>query len=64
MPTQNLLRLLLLLMLMLRSVFGADFEVYARFFCWCLAEAMKFNLGRESEATVGQDFEVYVYLKC
>ena len=42
--------------------FDNDFEVEvkARFYCWCLVEAMKFNLGRDSEARVGQDFEVEV----
>ena len=97
MPTQNLLRLLLLLMLMLRNVlttircrfgswslviklsfcsdlehkasrFGQDFkvDVHSRFwnwsliwslFCyWCLFVVMKFNVGRDSEARLGQDF--------
>ena len=25
---------------------------------WCLVEVVKFNLGRDSEASFGQDFEV------
>ena len=39
-----------------------DFEdkVWSVFYCWCLVEAMKLNLGRNSEARVGQDFEVEV----
>ena len=49
-------------------MFGLDFEVevQARFeagvwpvvFCWCFVEVMKLNLGRDSEARFGQDFEV------
>ena len=93
MPTQNLLRLLLLLMLivgiMLATVcyrfgswrlvlklnffqtlstrVGQDFEVEVQqdfetgacsAFCrWCFVEVMKLNLGRYSEARLGQDFE-------
>ena len=89
MVTQNLLRLLLLLILMLSLVqtwklkfghkvkflfrlwaqglfnilkFRRDFEAeaWSVFCCRCLVEViiMKSNLGRDSEARVGQDFEV------
>ena len=49
--------------------FGQDFEVEvkARFeagawpvFCWCFVEVIKLNLGRDTEASFGQDFEAYV----
>ena len=47
--------------------FGQDFEVevqarfeagaWASFFCWCSVEIIKLNLGRDTEASFGQDFE-------
>ena len=30
------------------------------FFCWSFVEVMKLNLGQDSEARFGQDFEAYV----
>ena len=53
---------------------GQDFEVevQARFeaavcsaFCrWCFVEVMKLNLGRDSAARFGQDFEFWVAWRC
>ena len=48
-----------------RSCQDFEVEVQARFearvwsisFCWCFVEVMKLNLGRDSEARLGQDFE-------
>ena len=67
-PAQNLLRLLLLLMLMLRIVstrFGQDFEmkflqdfeagVWLIFVHSCFEEVMKLNLGLGSEARFAAD---------
>ena len=44
----------------LKLKFWRDFEAeyWLVFCCLCLAEVMKFNLGRDSEAVFGQDFEV------
>ena len=51
-PTQNLLKLLVLLMLMLRVC------VWSVFCCWCLIEVTKLNLGLDSEVMFGWDFEI------
>ena len=43
----------------LRLKFGPHFEagVCSAFCRWCFVEVMKLNLGRYSEARLGQDFE-------
>ena len=40
--------------------FRRDFEAkfWSVFCCWGFVEVIKFNLGRDSEARFGQDFEV------
>ena len=58
MPTQNLLRLLLLLMLMLRIMLA---NVCYRFGSWCLV--LKLNFFQTLSTRVGQDFEVEVQAK-
>ena len=55
MPTQNLLRLLLLLMLIVRIMLAT---VCYRFGSWCLI--LKLNFFQTSSSRVGQDFEVEV----
>ena len=46
--------------------FRGDFEagICSAFCRWCLVEVMKLNLGRDSEARFGQDFEVKVLWRC
>ena len=43
----------------LKLRFRQDFEAgfCSAFCCWCFVEVMKLNLGRDSEARFGQDFE-------
>ena len=43
----------------LKLRFRQDFEAgfCSAFCCWCFVEVMKLNLGRDSEAKFGQDFE-------
>ena len=46
-----------------RKILAKDFEAEVKsiFCCWSLIEIMKIILGRDSQATFGQDFEVKVY---
>ena len=50
------------LIVTLNLKFRRDFEAedWSLFCCWCLAEIMTFNLGRDSEARYCQDFEAWV----
>ena len=44
---------------MLKLKFRQDLKLeLGQFFCWCCVEVIKLNLGRDSEASFGQDFEI------
>ena len=46
---------------MLKLKFRQDLKLeLGQFFCWCFVEVIKLNLGRDTEASFGQDFEAYV----
>ena len=45
----------------LKLKFRQDLKLeLGQFFCWCFVKVMKLNLGPDSEASFGQDFEVEV----
>ena len=50
------------MVMILKLKFRQDFEagVCSTFCCLCFVEVMNLNLGRDSEARSGQDFEFYV----
>ena len=42
----------------LKLKFSQDLKLeLGQFFCWCFVEVIKLNLGRDTEASFGQDFE-------